>query len=462
MRRIELFILLFCLQPVFVLAQDSLRLDFNEYMAIVKKYHPLVKQAGLVTEEGDFKLMKARGNFDPKVEADLSEKEYKSTEYYNLFNAAFKIPTYYGLELNAKYESNSGTYLNPQNTVPEDGLYSAGISLDITNGLFLSERMSALKQAKIYRDQSVVKRDIMTAEVLYQAALTYFEWYTAFQEYALYNSFVNNAEFRLISVKKQFAAGDKPAVDTLEANIAYENRQVQLQLAELDYRKASLKLANFLWTENNVPLELTGQVIPVENLLEQVNELWLEDELAATENVTDNPKLRFLRYDLDMLEVEKRLKANRLLPDLDLTYNFLTEQPEEWQQLNRDDYKFGIKFSLPLFMRKERGELQIAKLALENSRYELMNSIQEISNKLQILETEIISYRDQREKIRKLASDYGLLVQAEQRKFELGDSSLFLVNNRENSFISARMKEIEITIKFLKSRAELKKLTATF
>ena len=450
------------LQPGFSQEQDSLRLDFTEYMAIVKKYHPLVKQAGLVTEEGDFKLMKARGNFDPKVQADLSEKEYKSTEYYNLFNAAFKIPTYYGLELNAKYESNSGTYLNPQNTVPDDGLYSAGISLDITNGLFTSERMSALKQAKIYRDQSVIKRNLMTADVLYQAALTYFEWYTAFQEYSLYRNFVSNAEFRLRSVKIEFEAGDKPAVDTLEANIAFENRNVQLQQAQLDYRKASLKLANFLWTENNVPLELTGEVRPVENLMEQVNEIWLGDEISAAENVQDNPKLRYLRYNLDMLEVEKRLKANRLLPDVELSYNFLTEQPEEWQSLNSEDYKFGLKFSLPLFLRKERGELQLAKLALENSQYELMNTVQEVSNKLQILETEIISYREQREKIQQLAIDYGLLVQAEQRKFELGDSSLFLVNNRENSFISARMKEIEVTVKFLKSRAELKKLTATF
>ena len=462
MKKLVLIILLFSIQLAVGQEEDSLRLDFKEYLAIVKKYHPLVKQAGLITEEGDFKLMKARGSFDPKIEADLSEKEYKSTEYYNLFSGAFKVPTYFGLEFNAKYESNSGNYLNPQNTVPEDGLYSAGVSLDLTGGLFMSERMSALKQAKIYRDQSVVKRDIMAAEILYKASVTFFEWYAAYLEFSLYTNFVENAEFRLNSVKKQFRAGDKPAVDTLEANIAYENRIVQLQQASLDYRKATLKLANYLWAENNIPLELTENVTPSLDLFEQVNDLWLQDEISAATNIQNNPKIRFLEYNLDMLEVEKRLRANKLLPDVDLSYNFLTEQPEEWRQLNVDDYKFGIKFSLPIFMRKERGELQLAKLAMENSRYDLLSSGQEISNKLKMIEAEINTYRDQKEKVEKLASDYGLLVQAEQRKFELGDSSLFLVNNRENSFITASMKEIEVTVKFLKSRAELKKLMANF
>lgn len=442
--------------------EDSLRLDFKEYLAIVKKYHPLVKQAGLLVEEGNFKLMKARGAFDPKIEADLAEKNYKSTEYYNLFGAAFKIPTYYGLELKAAYEKNSGEYLNPQNKVPEDGLYSAGISLDITNGLFLSERMATLKQAKIYRAQSAVKRDIMAAEILFEASSAYFEWFAAYQELLLYKDFVGNAEFRSRSVKTSFEAGDKPAVDTLEANITLKDRSLQLQQATLDYTKASLKLSNYLWTQNNIPLEITSGVKPAKNLFKEVNELWLESEITALDELQDNPKIRFLKYNVDINEVEKRLRANKLLPNLGLSYNFLTNKPESWQQLNSEDYKFGFNLSLPLFMRKERGDLQLARLQLENSKYEWIHANQEIQNKLRILQNEITSYRNQRLEMEILVSDYQSLVAAEQRKFQLGDSSLFLVNSRENSFISAKMKEITVILKFLKSQAELQKITANF
>lgn len=462
MKKLIFLFFVLSFQGLFSQPQDSLRLDFSEFMAIVKKYHPLVKQAGLVVDEGDFKLMKARGKFDPKLEADLSEKSYKSTEYYNLFSSAFKIPTYYGLEFNAKYEMNSGYYLNPQNKVPEDGLFSAGISLDLTNGIFMSERMAALRQAKIYREQSRVKRDLLTAEILYEASVAYFEWYAAHQKYQFYEDYVENANFRLQSVKKQFRAGDKPAVDTLEANIAYENRMVEFQETELDLVKAALKLSNFLWSENNIPLEITISVMPEENLLNKINQLWLEEEMRLGENIEDNPKIRYLEHNLDMLQVDRKLKANQLLPDLSLNYNFLTTAPEEWQRLNVDDHKFGIKLSLPILMRKERGALELSRLAIEDSKYELMNAGREISNKLKTLEFEIKSYTNQTQQIAKVANDYESLVKAEQRKFELGDSSLFIVNKRESSFLSARMKQIEILKKFLKSRAELRKVLAVF
>lgn len=462
MKKLTIIFILLFLTSAGAQEKDTLQLNFEEYLAMVKKYHPLVKQADLVVDEGAFKLLKARGAFDPKIQGELSEKNYKSTEYYNLFNAAFKIPTYYGLELSAKYEENSGKYLNPQNTVPDEGLYAAGISLDVTNGLFLSERMATLRQAKIYREQSAVKRDIQAAEVLYEASATYFEWFAAFQELLLYRDFMENAEFRFRSVKTEFRAGDKPAVDTLEASVAIQNRQIQLQQAELDYLKASLKLSNFLWAENDVPLEITEMVVPNQELFEEVNTLWLPKELETTAAEAVNPKIQYLSYDVDRLQVEKRLRANKLLPDLELAYNFLTNQPDEWQQLNTDDYKLGLKLSVPLFLRKERGDLQLAKLELENSRYQLVNAKQEINNKLKSLQNEIVSYRQQRQNIASLVTDYAALTSAEQRKFELGDSSLFLVNNRENSFISARMKEIGIIVKSLKSQAELLKLTTRF
>jgi len=462
MRKLICIIIVFLAQFGYATEKDSLSLDFEEYLAIVKKHHPLVKQAGLKVEEGDFKLLKARGSFDPKIEADLSEKDYKDTEYYNVFGAAFKVPTYYGLEFNAKFEDNSGEYLNPQNTVPDEGLYSAGVSLDVTNGIFMSERMAALKQAKIYQDQSQVKRDLLIAEILYNASSTYFEWYSAYQELLLYRNFVNNAAFRLRSVKTEFRLGDKAAIDTLEANITFENRELQMEQARLSYIKASLKLSNYLWAEGNVPLEITSEVKPNDDLFEKVTTMWLENEIGATENIDQNPKIRFLEYNLDILQIERKLKANKLLPDLDLRYNVLTNQPEEWRGLNTQDYKFGFTFKLPIFLRKERGDLQLAKLEVENSQYELLNTSLEIQNKLQSLQNEIISFRNQRSKLNSLVTDYATLVDAEQRKFQLGDSSLFLVNNRENSYISAKLKEIEVIMKYLKSQAELLKIKAVF
>ncbi|WP_317039185.1 hypothetical protein [Polaribacter atrinae] len=106
-------------------------MTLSEYLSYVKNYHPIVKQANLVINESEAKLLKARGAFDPKIEVDFNKKQFKEKEYYNKLNAAFKIPTYYGIEFKANFENNDGYYLNPENTVPEDGLYSAGVSVSL-------------------------------------------------------------------------------------------------------------------------------------------------------------------------------------------------------------------------------------------------------------------------------------------------------------------------------------------
>ena len=116
-----------------LLAQELLPkvLTFKEYLAFVKQYHPVARQAGLKLNMAEAELLRARGGFDPKIEVDYDRKEFKNTEYYDILNSTYKIPTWYGIELKANFEQNQGVYLNPQRTVPQDGLFSAGVSVDV-------------------------------------------------------------------------------------------------------------------------------------------------------------------------------------------------------------------------------------------------------------------------------------------------------------------------------------------
>ena len=82
-------------------------LNFEEYLGLVKQFHPLAKQADLTLKAGEAQLLKARGAFDPRIEVDYDRKKFKNTEYFDRLDAAFKIPTWYGIELKANFEENS-------------------------------------------------------------------------------------------------------------------------------------------------------------------------------------------------------------------------------------------------------------------------------------------------------------------------------------------------------------------
>ena len=136
-------------------AQDTTSvISLAEYLGYVKTYHPIVKQANLIINESEAKLMKARGAFDPKLEVDYDRKKFKNTEYYDKLNASFKIPTWYGVELKGNFEENDGFYLNPEATVPEDGLYSVGVSVSVAQGFLANKRMTMLKQGKLFVKQA--------------------------------------------------------------------------------------------------------------------------------------------------------------------------------------------------------------------------------------------------------------------------------------------------------------------
>ncbi|WP_299154105.1 TolC family protein [uncultured Christiangramia sp.] len=437
--------------------QDSIVLNFEEYLQMVKTFHPVVRQARLKADLGDAELLKARGGFDPKIEANYDRKDFKDTRYFDLFNAAFKIPTWYGVELKAKFEQNEGFYLNPQNTVPDDGLFAAGISVPIGQGLFINERMAALQQAKAYQQQSIADQQLAVNKVLYEASVAYFDWISAYRELKLYNNFIENAQFRYDGILSSFEVGDKPAIDTLEADIQIQDRKLSLEQARLKFFKASQQLGTYLWAENNTPLVIRERVYPEDALFENST---IPSEFLSDTEITMHPKIRSLEYKVEILEFDRRLKANKLLPKLDLEYNFLSGDPDILRSFVNENYKVGVNFSIPLFLRKERGDLQKSKIKLQDAELELYSEQLNLQNKIRALKEQFLSYQEQVLMINQLVENYEIMLNAEERKLQLGESSVFLVNTREKSLISAKLKQISVQEKLWNTRAELTQVLA--
>lgn len=437
-------------------SQDSIVMSFSEYLGYVKKFHPIAKQANLTIQIGQANLMKARGGFDPKIEVDNIRKKFKATEYYDQLNATFKIPTWYGIELKGNFEQNTGDFLNPEAFVPDDGLYSAGISASLGEGLLINERMADLKKAKFFREQTAADREILINQILYDASVAYFNWLQAYNETKMFESFLENASLRFQGIKRSAEAGDKAAIDTLEAKITVKNRALGLEKTKVKLMKATLELSTFLWLNDNIPVELQSNVIPdafIEDTVDNVLEI---SGLPLTDFVLENhPKLRSLGFKYEGLEVDKRLKANKLLPTIDIQYNFLTERPDIARSFNTAEYKGGFNIAFPLFLRKERGDLRLAKFKLQDLQFEIDNARITIQNKVLAIYRELESFERQNLLLSEIVTDYGTLLSAEERKFKFGESSIFLINSREKSLIDSQLKAIDLQNKYLKAKAKL-------
>jgi outer membrane protein TolC len=119
------------------------------------------------------------------------------------------------------------------------------------------------------------------------------------------------------------------------------------------------------------------------------------------------------------------------------------------------NYRAGLSFSMPLFLRKERGDLKLAQIKLQDAEYDVLATSLAIENNVKTIFNEIDSYLLQNNITQEIEQDSRLMLTAEERKFELGDSSLFLINARETKLIEASLKKLEVGVKLLSSKARL-------
>ncbi|SHL33767.1 Outer membrane protein TolC [Flavobacterium flevense] len=458
----KLFYILLFFPLTVLMGQESVpkELSYNEFLGYVKKYHPLVKNAQLTLNKAQADLMMARGAFDPKIEVDYAKKQFKDKEYYSLLNSSFKIPTWYGIEIKAGFENNEGYYLNPEHTTPMDGLASLGISVPVGQGLWINKRMADLSKAKTQIKLSEAEVKLEAIAVLYDASLAYFNWKKNYEEVQLYQNYIQNAQSRYKGIQSLIEQGDKPAIDSIEAGITIKNRLLSLEDSNLKLAKAKLELSNYLWLDNAVPMEISDALIPETQLESTIQETLKTNSLLTESNTLENhPKINALQSKIDILNIERKLNANELLPKINLGYSYLSDA-NYLKDFDRENYKVGVDFSFPLFLRKERGKLKLTKYKIQEAEYIMDVERQQLSNKIQAQKTEIQSLERQLAIIRKLAQDNKTMLDSEERLFSFGESSLFLINTRENNLVSAKLAQISLSNRFYVSNSELFKIMA--
>jgi outer membrane protein TolC len=315
--------------------------------------------------------------------------------------------------------------------------------------------MATLRKAKLFRQQTQSERDLLVNAVLFDATQVYFEWWQAAQERELFSEILENSQIRLNAIKRSVEVGDKAVIDSVEARIAVKKRLLGFEQAKIDFIKKRLELSNYLWIDG-VPVELQDNVVPEEDLISQIDAaLEIMGQSLDLFTVENHPKILALRLKMDQLEVERQLKANKLLPKLEANYNFISPDWNDASAYNSNDYKAGIKFSTPLFLRKERGDVKLAEIKLQDAEYDVLATSLAIENKVKAIFNEIDSYTLQNEITQEIVEDSQQMLNAEIRKFDLGDSSLFLINSRENKLIESSLKRLEVGVKLLSSKARL-------
>lgn len=449
MRTLIIILALFSFSSVFSTDSTSIQdniLTEEEYISIVKKYHPISLQAQNVVRQGESLVRNARGYFDPKLYANHLDKNFQTKNYYDLTDVGLKVPTWFGIELKTGWEYAFGSFTNPESTTPTDGLFYTGISIS-PNQLIIDKRKSILLKAKEYQEMSQHNQNELLNDLFRDAIYEYWNWSAQYEKNKVLEQTVANIKTRMSNARQLFEYGELSVLDTLETFTQLQAVQVELLKSQLKYQKATLAINNYLWGENLVPLEVDGQKPETINPTKFQSSPEQKERLLA-----EHPTLNAYQNKLNALKIDQRLQAQNLMPKLDLQYNFLSNNGlNNLNTYSTNNYKWGFNFSMPILLRKERGQLQLAKIATNQQELKLKLKQQTLSTKAESYLVMIENLKKQEQIYNSAVNGYSTLLKQEKRKVENGESTFFKLTIRESKFFNSQLKYIDIQLKLIKS-----------
>jgi outer membrane protein len=445
------------------------QITLEDVLQNVDRNHPKLRGANLQRDIASFKRLEKQGAFDPVVfagsdylrfntEFDAKTQRGKVGEM-RVADAGIEFQTRYGVKIGAGTRFNLGKVKSPLSPTGSGGEYFMEFKIPFLRGARINEKSAAERQAFLGEPMAQAEYELTRLELLLKAANSYWDWATSKGKLDVARNLLKLAEFRADAVRQRVSAGDLPQIDATEADLEVQRRQGGVIKSERDLQKAAFKLSVFLWGADGRPIPSPEESQAPTRLAPPVVFTSQQAEEGQRSALARRPELQMLSLDRQINQVDLELARNQRLPAVDFSFS-----PGRDTGLGAigNTAKASVSFSLPLRQRNAEGRIGSALSKIQKVDFDLLNERQritvEVLDALNAINTAYDRYRAAAQEV-DLAER---LEEGERTKFQLGDSTLFLVNQRERSTAEARMKLIEIQAEYEQAAATFRAATAQF
>jgi outer membrane protein TolC len=433
-------------------------LTATDVLGSVERAWPVLAQARQGVEEASGALLATQGAFDLKAKSTVSRLEgfYDNTRTYSVLEQPLAT---LGIDVYAGFRSGQGTF------APYDGKAQTLSGGEWLTGLrvpLLQDRAIDPRRA----DRQAASLDVMRAEqdlekarlsAYKQALAAYWDWVAAGRQYQVARDLLQLAEARDQQLADAAQLGQLAPVERTDNLRAILQRRSALVAAERLVQLRAIDLSLFLRRSDGTPVRpTTDQLPPLPSSADAV--------VASEERLLDiararRPELLSVQAKREQQTVALRLAQNQRLASLDLF-------GETWQgtgdgSVSRQgqNTQFGVTFSLPLQRRKAIGKALQVEAKLATLQLEWQWVAEQIAADVQ---DAISAVEAARGSLTLLQQEVAVAVELEgleRDRFQLGDSTQFLVNLRELATADARLREVRARADYQKALVSLEAST---
>ncbi len=397
------------------------------------------------------RIQSAQGGFDTTLSIEYDKKEYPiSTGEFS--DISFSKPTENGTEFIVGYRNAEGIQEYNNIKTGSEGELRVGVNVPVFSLLNeMNERKYTLDAAKINATQSTFESQNNLRNLYTHIVTSYYQLLYYSEVLKLEKRLLHKATKRNTFIEKRVRSGDLSDVAILESKQQIISREQRVLRTKNNYSQALQIFLKYLnLPQNEFDLKY---VLPSLKMLKKEKIIFKN---VISQALKSRPDL-------------KALESQRSKLDLDTAYNSLSEYPK----LNLFAYgvhdikygegiKVGLQFDIPLERRSYKGkmiEIQkgITQLEEEKNRLllELKTNLRNLMYSLDIINKNIdLGYKET-----KIVES---LEEVENKKYEVGSSDLFQINQREIGTLEVKRKQLEYYLNALMIQQEIKKEMGEF
>lgn len=430
-------------------------LSLSTVYANLEKTFPVILLSMREIRKAEFEILSAQGAFDLALKGSATN----NTGYYNSnrMETNLEKPTsIWGTSFFAGYRVSSGDFPDyyGERRTNSAGEVRFGGRIPLWRDRSVDQGRLDLKQSELNRG---IAENILTEQrlsVFRDAAVSYFNWVAAGQRRKIVQDLLTLAETRNEQIKKRVKLGDLPAIEQKENERAILARREQVTAAERLLQKSALYLSLYYRTAEgkmiSPPVEELPPAFDPELPINQRN--FEKDRGHALEN---RPELKRILNEIEMEKNALAFHENQRGPQLDLILRG-SRDIQSGTNFKRDPWEgdFSLVFNIPLQTRKQDGKIGGTEQKIEILKTKLAYQKDKISieagDALIALENALKRLQIIREE-RVVAES---LAKAEKTRFDLGDSTLLIVNLREQNAAEVALRLIAAEADYWNAKAD--------
>ena len=413
----------------------------------IQRAHPYIAAMEEQGLQRRLALTQQESVFDPIIEQTTSSRV---SGYYD---GAFAAQRYtqplqsMNARLYSEYRLADGDFpvYEEQYRTLSGGEASVGVALSLLRDRTIDKRRLGVSNARLAITQWESEFADSINETLYKGVSHYLYWYETALQLRSVAELLDTTQSRREAYEVRVEQGDLAQSDLVE----FEANMLQQRLLLSNLRQklfaTQLDLAFYLRSER-------GEMVATDDLAVSTREIAWPYTVTPAKVMTLRqklalpPALQQMQQDMRILRNKQMLADNALLPKLDIKASLARDIGSGPASLEGTESKLGLQFSFPLGNRAAKAEVA----SLESKYNELSYKRQLVSDRIRQAFNKAYRNWQQATEIAQLQRDNAdLAVQLydmERKRYEVGDSDMFVLNARETGRIKAQISRIKADV----------------